>query len=175
MCCWSVVSRLAPYPVPSGNPVWSETERGGGRDGARSCHISKVTAQSLEEGCSLPFPEVPPTHGGSKAAETGRTGRVRVPGGLQIWVFMVVTHHDKGGVTVPGVPIGQRESPYHTQNSSYLLFCSPGWPSAHQVSQGSVAPYSCLCSLWRGPSFWSLLLFPRFISPQPPVSLPITR
>lgn len=71
MCSCAVVSRLTglsdwPYPGPSANPVRSETERGGGWDGARSCHISKVTAQVLEESCSFTFSGSPPPMEGQR-------------------------------------------------------------------------------------------------------------
>lgn len=87
MCSCAVVSRLTglsdwPYPGPSTNPVWSETERGGGWDGARSCHISKVTVQDLEENAHLPFPEVP--HPWRVKGCRSRQDRLRVLGGQQI-------------------------------------------------------------------------------------------
>lgn len=83
MCCWAVGGRLEglsdwPHRVPSGNSVPSETERGSGLDGARSCHISKVTAQGLEESCSFAFPGSPPPMEGQRLQI--QAGQVEGPG-----------------------------------------------------------------------------------------------
>lgn len=94
---------------------------------------------------------------------------------------MVVTHHDKGGVTVPGVPIGQRESLCHTEQQpptpkALQPFCSPGRPSAHQVNQGQRGPLipASVCSMGKGALFLVFAPLPILYLPHP-ILLPIIR